>query len=224
MRVLVSDDAGRGALCSPTPPRATGCERGCTPLALSPGGVLSVRGCCRRNRLGCSDESSGFRLSRGSCSADCSRFRWRGAWGAPLPYTPSGTGCERGYAPLALSPVGCSIGKGLLPTEQVGMFWWMLRFPMEQVKLLSRLLRFPMEQVKLLSRLLRFPAEQGKLFCFVRISDDAGRGALRSPTPPRGRGARGDTPLSRSPQWAVLSVKVCFRRNRLGCSGGSSGF
>ena len=29
------------------------------------------------------------------------------AWGAPLPYTPSGTGCER-VAPLSRSPGGCS--------------------------------------------------------------------------------------------------------------------
>ena len=63
--VRISDDAGRGALCSPTPPRVTG--------------------------------------------------------------------CERGYAPLALSPVGCSIGEGLLPTEQVGLFWWKLRFLTEQI-------------------------------------------------------------------------------------------
>ncbi len=44
MRVLVSDGAGRGALRSPTPPRVTGCERGCAPLALSPGGCFLPAG------------------------------------------------------------------------------------------------------------------------------------------------------------------------------------
>ena len=37
---FVSDDAGRGALRSPTPPRATGCERVAT-LSRSPGAALA---------------------------------------------------------------------------------------------------------------------------------------------------------------------------------------
>ena len=37
---FVSDDAGRGALRSPTPPRATGCERGAS-LSRSPGAGLA---------------------------------------------------------------------------------------------------------------------------------------------------------------------------------------
>ena len=37
---FVSDDAGRGALCSPTPPRVTGCERVHT-LSRSPGAGLA---------------------------------------------------------------------------------------------------------------------------------------------------------------------------------------
>ncbi len=41
---------------------------------------------------------------------ESSRFRRRGAWGALLPYTPSGMGCERG-TPLSRSPWGWSGGK-----------------------------------------------------------------------------------------------------------------
>ena len=39
LKAFVSDDAGRGALRSPTPPRVTGCERVHT-LSRSPGAVL----------------------------------------------------------------------------------------------------------------------------------------------------------------------------------------
>ena len=35
------------------------------------------------------------------------------------------------------------------------------------------------------------------------VCDDAGRGALRSPTPPWGTGARGLRALSRSPRWGT---------------------
>ena len=44
-----------------------------------------------------------------------------------------------------------------------------------------------------------FPTKQACSFVDV-VSDDTGRGALRSPTPPRGTGARGLRALSRSPR------------------------
>ena len=44
--------------------------------------------------------------------------------------------------------------------------------------------------------------EAGYSFVDV-VSDDTGRGALRSPTPPGGPGARGLRALSRSPRWGT---------------------
>jgi len=69
---------GRGALCSPAPPRVTGVREGCDPLALS---------------RSCSDESVGFRRNG------------RGALRSPTP--PRVTGVREGCDPLALSR-GCS--------------------------------------------------------------------------------------------------------------------
>ena len=65
---------GRGALCSPAPPRVTGVREGCDPLALS---------------RSCSDESVGFRRNG------------RGALRSPAPLRV--TGCER-VATLSRSP------------------------------------------------------------------------------------------------------------------------
>ena len=50
----------------------------------------------------CSGENFGFRRC-GGYSFECVRFRRRGAWGAPLPYIPSGDGVREGSHPLALS-------------------------------------------------------------------------------------------------------------------------
>ena len=53
---------------------------------------------------GCSGGDFGFRRSGLFFCGRC--FRRHGAWGAPLPYTPLGDGCERAARPLALSAVG----------------------------------------------------------------------------------------------------------------------
>ncbi len=50
------------------------------------------------------------------------RFRRRGAWGALLPYTPSGTGCER-VATLSRSPGGCSIATSDFEKMPVAFLW-----------------------------------------------------------------------------------------------------
>ena len=62
-------------------------------------------------------------------------------------------------------------------------------------------------------RKLRFPTMQAVFeeFCFRR----RGRGALRSPTAPRGRGARGLRALSSSP-WTAVLRKLCFLMRRVG--------
>ena len=56
-------------------------------------------------------KSRGLRPSRAlpECSGEDFGSRRCGAWGALLPYTPSGTGCERVHT-LSRSPGGCSIG------------------------------------------------------------------------------------------------------------------
>ena len=97
MEKLISDEAGRsfedfgsrrherGALCSPTPPRVTGCERAAT-LSRSPGAVLA-------------------RLWFPTMQAVLlwTLFLTTRAWDAPLPYTPSGDGSERAVT-LSRSP------------------------------------------------------------------------------------------------------------------------
>ena len=50
------------------------------------------------------------------------RFRRRGAWGALLPYTPSGTGCER-VATLSRSPGGCSSAASDFEKMPVAFLW-----------------------------------------------------------------------------------------------------
>ena len=113
---LVSDDTGysfeelefrrrgRGALRSPTPPRVTGCERVAT-LSRSPGG-------CSFDGLVSDDAGYSFEEFE---------FRRRGTRGAPLPYSPSGTGCERVRPSRALPGVfwrRCWFPTGL------GVFFW----------------------------------------------------------------------------------------------------
>ena len=89
---------GREATCLPFgqatfPPRRSpasiGSREGSHPLELS---------------RGCSGGDFGFRRSGLFFCGRC--FRRHGAWGAPLPYTPLGDGCERAARPLALSAVG----------------------------------------------------------------------------------------------------------------------
>ena len=74
-----------GALL-PYTPSGTGCERAAT-LSRSPGGCSSE---------GLVSDDAGYSFER-FC------FRRRGAWGAPLPYIPSGDGVREGSHPLALS-------------------------------------------------------------------------------------------------------------------------
>ena len=74
--------------------------------------------------------------------------------------------------PQRRSPASIGSREGSHPLElSRGLFWW----------------RF------------WFPTKQACSFVDV-VSDDTGRGALRSPTPPRGTGARGMRALSRSPR------------------------
>ena len=179
LEVFRSRRRERGALRSPTSPRGTGCERVIT-LSRSPGvrlaGSLVSDG--TGNCSGLEDLISdgaelfgrgfwfptergtvligGFDFQRsGGYSFDGFCFRRRRAWGAPLPYTPSGDGCERGIT-LSRSP-----GDGL--------------------------------EGSLVSDGARNLISDGTGAILLRAfaSGDAGRGALRSPTPPRGRGARG---------------------------------
>ena len=74
-----------GALL-PYTPSGTGCERA-APLSRSPGGCSFE---------GLVSDDAGYSFER-FC------FRRRGAWGAPLPYIPSGDGVREGSHPLALS-------------------------------------------------------------------------------------------------------------------------
>ena len=68
MNAFVSDDAGRGALRSPTPPRVTGCER-VTTLSRSPGAVL-VGISVSDDARSCSFDGVRFRRSRNGSFED----------------------------------------------------------------------------------------------------------------------------------------------------------
>ena len=106
----------RGALRSPTPLRVTGCERVAT-LSRSPGdcfgGNLGFRRCRKRLRWRCR-----FSATRRAVRMRIS-FPTTRAWGAPLPYTPSGDGVREGCDPPALSR-GRSMKVGIL--GEMGIF------------------------------------------------------------------------------------------------------
>ena len=76
LNAFVSDGAGRGALRSPTPPRATGCERGAS-LSRSPGAGLAGS-LVSDDAGGCPFDGVRFRQCRG-CPFDDVRFRQCGA-------------------------------------------------------------------------------------------------------------------------------------------------
>ena len=122
---FVSDDAGRGALRSPTPPRATGCERGAS-LSRSPGAGLAGS-LVSDDAGGCPFDGVRFRQCRG-CPFDDVRFRQCGAVlltafvsdkagtallrfffpdgasvGRSAPLHSLGDGVREGFDPLALS-------------------------------------------------------------------------------------------------------------------------
>ncbi len=121
---------------------------------------------------GCSDGDFGFRRSRLFFCGRCFRRRERGALRSPT--SPRGTGCER-VATLSRSP-GVGVG-ALLPYIPSGT-------GCERVATLSR-----SPGVGVTRNLVSGDAGDVLLKDFV--SDDAGRGALCSPIPPRGTGARG---------------------------------
>ena len=105
---FVSDGAGVGRSAS-LHPSGDGAREGCDPLALSGG--------CSFEKL-VPDEA-------GRSFADFC-FRRREAWGALLPYTPSGTCCER-VATLSRSPGGWFGGE--LVFRWCGkLFRWEFRF------------------------------------------------------------------------------------------------
>ncbi len=89
-----------GALCSPTPPRATGCERVLT-LSRSPGAGLA--------EIWVSDGAGSYSLE-----GFCSRRRGRGALRSPT--SPRVTGCER-VLTLSRSPER-GVGTGAVVTGE----------------------------------------------------------------------------------------------------------
>ena len=130
-------------------------------------------------------------------------------WGAPLPCTPSGDGCER-VTTLSRSPGGCS---GVdLGSRRCGLFFCGRCFRWRG----RGALRSPTsprvtgcERAAALSRSpggcsgADFGSRRCGLFSCGRCFRRCGRGARCSPTPPRGRGARGLRP-SRALPGAVL--------------------
>ncbi len=104
-----------GALL-PYTPSGDGVREGCDPLALSRGwfgGNFDFRRCRKVLRWRCWF-SAARRTVRMRISFPATR-----AWGAPLPYVPSGDGVREGYDPLALSR-GCSMKVGIL--DEMGIF------------------------------------------------------------------------------------------------------
>ena len=99
---------GRGALCSPTPPRVTG-ARGFTPSRALP--ELVWRGVWFPTMQGCSFDGIRFRRC-GNCSLEVFRSRRRGRGALCSPTSPRGTGCER-VATLSRSP-GVGVTRNLV--------------------------------------------------------------------------------------------------------------
>ncbi len=100
----------------PYTPSGDGVREGCDPLALSRGwfgGNFDFRRCRKVLRWRCWF-SAARRTVRMRISFPATR-----AWGAPLPYVPSGDGVREGRNPLALSR-GCSMKVGIL--DEMGIF------------------------------------------------------------------------------------------------------
>ena len=168
---------GRGALCSPTPPRVTG-ARGFTPSRALPG--LVWRG-------------FGFPMMQAVFLRIW--FPKTRAWGAPLPCTPSGDGCER-VITLSRSP-GVRLA-GSLVSDGAGNCSGLEDLISDGAELFGRGFWFPTERGTVLIGGFDFQRSGGYSFdgfCFRR----RGRGALRSPTSPRVTGCERVTTLSRSP-------------------------
>ena len=149
----------------------------------------------------CSIEGFDLRRSRGAVLTEIS-FPTTWAWGAPLPYTPSGTGCEMVHT-LSRSP-GAVRSERLVSDGTGGRRVWdsgAHTFAAGQTKLW-----FLTEQAggafetaahvlpRLFGRRFRPPTKPCGCSGGNSGSRRRGRGALCSPTPPRGRGARGFTP------------------------------
>ena len=106
LEIFLSQRRERGALCSPTPPRATRCERGAS-LSRSPGAGLAGS-LVSDDARSCSFDGVRFRRSRnGSLEDFRSRRRGRGALCSPTP--PRVTGCERVHT-LSRSPGAVLVG------------------------------------------------------------------------------------------------------------------
>ena len=148
VRMRISFPAAR-AWGAPLPytPSGDGVREGCAPLALSrgwAGGNFGFRRCRKRLRWRCrfsmTQRAVRMRFHFRRCRK---RLRWRcwlstarravrmriwfptaWAWGALLPYTPSGDGVREGCDPLALSR---------------GLFWWEFWFPTMRATLMMAL-------------------------------------------------------------------------------------
>ena len=209
-----------GAWGAPLPytPSGTGCERVHT-LSRSPGAVRSERLVSdetgRRRVWNSSACSSAPVRSKISTSDEAVRLFWwklwfptTRAWGAPLPYTPRGRGA-RGFTPSRALP-GAVRSERLVSDETDGQRVWdsgAHTFAAGQTKLW-----FLTKQAGgafgtaahifscLFGRRFRPPM---KLWCCSGGNSGSRRckrGALCSPTPPRGRGARGLRPSRALPR------------------------
>ena len=107
LMAFVSDGAGVGR-SAPLQPLGDGVREGAT-LSRSPGG-------CSFDGLVSDDAGYSFEEFE---------FRRRGTRGAPLPYSPSGTGCERVQPSRALP--GGVLAEVLVPDGAWGIFWSRLR-------------------------------------------------------------------------------------------------
>ena len=177
LEIFCSRRRERGALCSPTPPRVTG-ARGFTPSRALPG--LVWRG-------------FGFPMMQAVFLRIW--FPKTRAWGAPLPCTPSGDGCER-VITLSRSP-GVRLA-GSLVSDGAGNCSGLEDLISDGAELFGRGFWFPTERGTVLIGGFDFQRSGGYSFdgfCFRR----RGRGALRSPAPPRATGCERVVTLSRSP-------------------------
>ena len=147
VRMRISFPAAR-AWGAPLPytPSGDGVREGCDPFALSrgwAGGNFGFRRCRKRLRWRCrfsmTQRAVRMRFHFRRCRK---RLRWRcwlstarravrvriwfptaRAWGAPLPYTPSGDGVREGCDPLALSR-GAGLAGIWISDGAKAFFWW----------------------------------------------------------------------------------------------------
>ena len=140
LEIFLSRRRGRGALCSPTFPRATGCEMVST-LSRSPGAAL-VGISVSDDARGCSFDGVRFRRYGNGSFEDFVSDDAGGVLLTAFVSDKAGTALLRFFFPTTrgvgrsapLHSLGRRGARGFRPSRALpGLFWWEIRFPSIQV-------------------------------------------------------------------------------------------